>query len=114
MSSAGFALIQHLVRKLAHLAEYAILTVLLCMSSEEKGRFNRRSRRPLWCFRIAVAYSLTDEFHQRFVPGRNASLADCGLDSIGGAMGILIYCGWAISRQASAFSQWWHGHLGRV
>ena len=91
VSSASFELIQHLVRKLAHLAEYAILTVLLCGSSKDKGRFNWRSPRPLWCFLIAVAYSLMDEFHQRFVPGRNSSLADCGIDSIGGAMGILIY-----------------------
>jgi hypothetical protein len=32
-----------------------------------------------------------DEYHQSFVPGRHASFADCGIDSIGAALGILAY-----------------------
>ena len=50
-----------------------------------------RLRRVLGCFLIAVVYSLTDEYHQSFVPGRNASLTDCGIDAIGAALGILAY-----------------------
>jgi hypothetical protein len=50
-----------------------------------------RLRRVLGCFLIAVVYSLMDEYHQSFVPGRNASLTDCGIDAIGGAMGIMAY-----------------------
>ena len=50
-----------------------------------------RQRRLLACFLILVAYSLTDEYHQSFVPGRSASLTDCGIDSLGGAVGMLVY-----------------------
>jgi hypothetical protein len=45
----------------------------------------------LGCFLVAVVFSLTDEYHQSFVPGRHASFADCGIDSIGAALGILAY-----------------------
>jgi VanZ family protein len=90
VSDASFWALHIFVRKLAHLAEYAILAGLLCVSSEEVP-LRWSPRRVLGCFLIVVAYSLTDEYHQSFVPGRNASLRDCGIDSIGGAMGILPY-----------------------
>ena len=82
--------LNHFARKAAHLGEYAVLAVLLCAASEEQP-LQWRPQRVLACFLVVLAYSLTDEFHQRFVPGRNASLADCGIDSIGGAMGVLVY-----------------------
>jgi VanZ family protein len=121
----SFDVVHLCVRKAAHLAEYAVLAVLLCASSKEEvaaGEFipissgprpispdsnaewrhqaaatpSRKSspwrpRRVLGCFLIAFAYSLTDEYHQSFVPGRHPSLTDCGIDSIGAAMGILVY-----------------------
>jgi VanZ family protein len=46
----------------------------------------------LWCVFIAAAYSLTDEFHQMFVPGRHASLMDCGVDTTGAAIAVAIVC----------------------
>jgi VanZ family protein len=39
---------------------------------------------------LAGLYSLTDEFHQRFVPGRGPSIVDCGFDTIGAMLGMLI------------------------
>ncbi len=36
---------------------------------------------------LAVAYGLTDEFHQLFVPGRSADLHDALADGIGGLLG---------------------------
>jgi VanZ family protein len=44
----------------------------------------------MWCIGIVGLYSLTDEFHQRFVPGRNASLVDCGIDVAGAAIALII------------------------
>ena len=90
ISKAGFEVFHFCVRKAAHVAEYAVFAVLLCASSKEP-QFPWRPRRVLGCFLIAVVYSLMDEYHQSFVPGRNASLTDCGIDAIGGAMGILAY-----------------------
>jgi VanZ family protein len=78
-------------RTLAHLTEYAIFGLLLY------GSFWRPDEclwRPDLAFRavaIAAAYGLTDEFHQRFVPGRGPSLFDSSLDALGAAlaMGLL-------------------------
>ena len=39
----------------------------------------------LFCF----LYGLSDEFHQIFVPGREASLGDAAADTIGGFLGSL-------------------------
>jgi len=40
---------------------------------------------------ITIAYSVFDEFHQYFVPGRQASIIDVGLDLIGCIAGTFIY-----------------------
>jgi len=90
LSKASFEVFHFCVRKAAHLAEYAVFAALLCASSKEP-QFPWRPRRVLGCFLVAVIYSLTDEYHQSFVPGRNASLTDCGIDAIGAALGILAY-----------------------
>ena len=39
---------------------------------------------------FSVLYGLTDEFHQLFVPGRNAELNDALADGIGGLFGAAI------------------------
>jgi len=40
---------------------------------------------------FASLYGLTDEFHQLFVVGRNASIFDLFIDSIGSFIGALLY-----------------------
>ena len=77
VSTPHFEVLNLCVRKAAHLAEYAIFAYLLGESSKDPP-FPWRQRRLLACFLILVAYSLTDEYHQSFMPGRTASLTDCG------------------------------------
>ena len=38
---------------------------------------------------LALAYGVTDELHQRFVPGRDPSWADFGADALGAVTGAL-------------------------
>lgn len=69
------------VRKLAHMTEYAVLSVLLSL-------LLRTYKHPLWrhCligFFGAVVYAAFDEFHQLFVSGRSGQILDVGIDSIG-------------------------------
>ena len=70
-----------LLRKLAHVTEYAILGALLY----------RALRRPWPAFGIAVAYAGTDEAHQHFVRGRHASPVDVAIDAAGVAIGMLVW-----------------------
>ena len=66
-------------RKLAHAAEYAVLAVLLWRALESG-----------WAaFWLAVAYAITDEIHQAFVPGRHMSPLDVAVDAAGAAVGLL-------------------------
>jgi VanZ family protein len=68
------------LRKLAHATEFAILGVLLLRAI---GRV-----RP--AFGLAAAFAVTDEIHQAFVPGRQASPLDVVIDVTGIAIGLAL------------------------
>jgi VanZ family protein len=93
ISSDVFDLLDTLFRKLAHLTEYAIFSLLLYVSLVGQDRFRWRPRLAYWCVVTASAYSLTDELHQVFSPGRHASLIDCGIDTSGAAIAMLLVYG---------------------
>ena len=67
-----------LLRKLAHVAEFAVLGGLL----------QRALGRPTIAFALGVAYAASDELHQHFVSGRRGAPLDVLLDSVGVALGI--------------------------
>jgi VanZ family protein len=81
------------LRKLAHLAEYAILSLLLYGAFAGRDGFRWQPPLAYWSLVVAVVYSLTDELHQILSPGRHASLIDCGIDSIGAAIAMLLVYG---------------------
>ena len=92
-----------IVRKFAHLTEYAILALLLYGCFGGKDGFRWQLRVASWCVVAAAAYSLTDELHQVFSPGRHPSLIDCGIDTIGAAIAmLLVYGGSRISAVISS------------
>ncbi len=69
------------LRKLAHTAEFAVLGALLL-----------RTLRDDWAALAAgVAYAVSDELHQHFVPGRVGSPLDVAIDSVGVAAGLLLW-----------------------
>ena len=70
-----------LLRKAAHLTEYAILAVLLRRASGSYG----------WAFALAVAYAASDEWHQTFVRGRHGSPIDVGIDAVGISLGLMAW-----------------------
>src|SRR3954462_10059121 len=78
------------VRKCAHVTEYAILAALCWRALRRSGNAD------VWEWKVAlktlllvVVYAATDEFHQKFVPSREASVLDVLIDSGGGALGLL-------------------------
>jgi VanZ family protein len=81
--------VQLLVRKCAHLTEYAVLAALLY-------RGFRQSIARLWCaaflvFFIAAACASLDEFHQSFVASRTGTPVDVIVDCCGAIIGLAIY-----------------------
>jgi VanZ family protein len=93
-----------ILRKLAHVVEYAILSVLLYFLFLNCDRFVWRIHSAYWCILGASAYALTDEFHQLFVHGRGASLVDCCIDATGAGVGMLVVylCLQAIGQSGSS------------
>jgi VanZ family protein len=53
-------------------------------------------RQALIGFALASFYGITDEFHQRFVAGRSADIADWYADSLGAAIALFACWAWGI------------------
>jgi VanZ family protein len=77
--------------KVAHLAEYLGLGLLLVRAL----RASLRVSRPLFAAMIAiglvVAVGASDELLQYFIPGRNCDIYDLLADSVGGAIAQFVY-----------------------
>jgi hypothetical protein len=78
--SSGLGTWDLVLRKLAHVTEYAILGGLLW----------RALRHEPAALLLGSAYAVTDEIHQAFVSGRHASPVDWAIDAIGVAAGVLV------------------------
>lgn len=73
LPQVGFLWWDFALKKSAHMFEYAVLFYLLI-----------RAKLPVsTAFLIAILYAISDEIHQRFVPGRTSKLTDVGFDTMG-------------------------------
>ena len=108
-----------LVRKAAHMSEYAVLAILLFVAlrgshgqrlieprnSQEPRESHRLEKRAeargyqalISAFVISAIYAATDEFHQLFIPGRTGTPKDVLIDSAGAAIGLAL--AWLVSRR---------------
>ncbi|HVS81837.1 MAG TPA: VanZ family protein [Pyrinomonadaceae bacterium] len=89
-SEATLALIHFIVRKTGHLTEYAILAILAARAFRTSSHELFRNRWFWVSLLFVVAYSLSDEFHQSFVPTRTASIYDSMIDSVGGLTALVL------------------------
>ena len=79
--SSGLGVWDTVLRKCAHVTEYAVLGVLLYRALEREA--------PVLA--AGLAYAATDELHQHFVRGRHASPVDVAIDGAGVALGMLLW-----------------------
>jgi VanZ family protein len=79
--SSGLGVWDTVLRKCAHVTEYAVLGALLYRALE----------REVPALAAGIAYASTDELHQHFVRGRHASPIDVGIDAVGVALGMLLW-----------------------
>jgi VanZ family protein len=85
LPSAPSALWDVILKKGAHMVEYAILVALLWQA------LGCRRAGTAWI--VAVVYAASDEFHQTFVPGRNGTPVDVMVDAVGAtAAAIALWC----------------------
>lgn len=70
-----------LIRKVAHMSEYAILA-LFTYYALIKIAFNKRIIFQI-TFLISFLYACSDEFHQLFISGRSGQFTDIIIDSTG-------------------------------
>ena len=82
--SSGLGVWDTVLRKGAHVTEYAIFGALL----------HRAFGREAPALAAGIAYAATDEVHQHFVRGRHASPVDVAIDGVGVAVGMLVWLWW--------------------
>jgi len=69
------------LRKIAHACEFAVLGGLLLRALRDERA----------ALAAGIAYAISDEVHQHFVPGRVGSPVDVLIDSVGVALGVLLW-----------------------
>ncbi|HEY9827849.1 MAG TPA: VanZ family protein [Stenomitos sp.] len=88
LSATDLSQLNFVIRKLAHFTEYAILTVLGYW-----GWVRGVKLLPAQAIRFAlfwsIMFAISDEFHQRFEPGRTSLITDVLIDSIGASVAAL-------------------------
>ena len=78
--------VENIIRKLAHLTEYAIGGVLvysLILTYKLKSKFQF-----LFSWILVTVYAITDEVHQLFIPGRSGRIIDVYIDTLGALIGM--------------------------
>lgn len=99
LSAAAIADLVFSIRKTAHVTEYALLALLFWRAIRQPVRNDRRPwnwSQARLAFGLTAFYAATDEFHQMFVPNREARVQDVAIDLCGATAGLLLL--WGIGR----------------
>jgi len=72
------------IRKAGHFCTYAVLALLAARAFRTSSREWLRIQWFWVALLFVIVYSLSDEFHQSFVPTRGASIFDSLIDTLGG------------------------------
>lgn len=92
-----------LVRKCAHVTEYAVLAALVWRALRKPVRGDSRpwsNRTAFQAVLFAACFAASDEIHQSFYPSRQGQVSDVVLDTFGASMGIALVRGvWGFRRK---------------
>ena len=86
------------IRKMAHVTEFGLFSVTV-FHGIRGGRSGWRFRWALATLVIAVTYAGLDEWHQSFVPVRQASARDVAIDALGALLAQVLVWAYANWRQ---------------
>jgi hypothetical protein len=87
-----FGLYDFVIKKGAHMAGYGMLALAFLRG------FRYERKHFLWILLLVLIYAASDEIHQYFVPGRNASVIDVLIDLAGGILALIVSQNRAIRR----------------
>lgn len=82
-----------LIRKCAHITEYAILA-LLTARAVQFGQERLKWQAFVGGLAMSAGYACLDEFHQSFVPGRTANFHDVLIDTVGATLALTLMVLW--------------------
>lgn len=99
ISEARIELAHFWVRKTAHFTEYAIFALLAARAFASSSHKKLRRGFFYLALFLVVIYSLSDEFHQSFVPSRTGSIYDSFIDTAGGLAALIVYAVWHQRKQ---------------
>jgi VanZ family protein len=105
ISAESLLLCHQIIRKLAHVSEYAVLALLACraflMSTGSRILSNWR----IWAVIMLMVVACLDEFNQSFDAGRTSSPLDVLLDVAGGAIAVMAVSRFRRRRSNSALTR---------
>lgn len=90
ISSQAAEWIHLVIRKAAHVTEYFVLGLLVFRAFRGGFASSWNRRWPFFTILVVVLFAVLDELHQSFVPAREASIVDVGIDTAGGFLAQLV------------------------
>lgn len=76
-----------LIKKLAHVFEYSIFSLLLFRAFKGSGMTSKTAL--IYSLVTCIFYGITDEVHQTFTPGREPTMRDALIDSLSALVALL-------------------------
>ena len=89
-TEATLNLVHFFVRKAGHFTEYAIFALLAARAFRTSSHSSLRNHWFATSLLLVALYSLSDEFHQSFVPSRTPSIYDSMIDTLGGLVALAV------------------------
>jgi VanZ family protein len=89
LSGSDIEMIHVLIRKLGHLVEYFVLSILMLRALRQEITNKLAPRHLVLGLSLTALYAISDELHQALVPNRSASSIDVLIDVVGGICGTL-------------------------
>lgn len=105
-SASQLAAVHELIRKTAHVTEYAVLVALWFITFTRERRWSARTA--AWAaVVIAIGWACVDELHQATEPSRTASIGDVAFDTAGAlAASVVARLGWRVTAGVTTVLLW--------
>ncbi len=85
---------------LYHFSIFFLFSFFLLIVIKGKNKINKKYF--LMVLIISILYGIFDEIHQMFTPGRNSTITDVLIDSLGSLFAIGVY--WFIEKKTNSFN----------